>query len=43
VLAEGGETEAELVAMFNYQEMVEYRAQINCYADRRPEVYGILL
>jgi predicted amidohydrolase len=43
VLAEGGETEAELVATFNYQDMVEYRAQINCYADRRPEVYGILL
>ena len=43
VLAEGGETETELIATFDYQEMVEYRAQINCYEDRRPEVYGELL
>ncbi|MGK2906962.1 MAG: carbon-nitrogen family hydrolase [Desulfuromonadales bacterium] len=43
VLAEGGETETELVATFNYQEMVDYRTQIRCYHDRRPEVYGTLL
>jgi len=43
VLAEGGETETELIATFDYQEMVEYRAQINCYEDRRPEIYGELL
>ncbi len=43
VLAEGGETDTELVAMFDYQEMVDYREQIRCYDDRRPEVYGKLL
>ncbi len=42
VLAEGGETDIELVAMFDYQEMVDYREQIRCYDDRRPEVYGKL-
>jgi omega-amidase len=42
VLAEGGEAEAELIASFDYQEMVDYRAQIRCYDDRRPEVYGKL-
>lgn len=42
VLAEGGETDAELVATFDYQEMVDYRSQIRCYDDRRPEVYGKL-
>ena len=42
VLAEGGETETELVATFDFQEMAEYRAQIRCYDDRRPEVYGKL-
>ena len=43
VLAEGGETDTELVATFDYQEMLDYRAQIRCYDDRRPEVYGKLL
>jgi omega-amidase len=42
VLAEGGEVDAELIATFNYQEMVDYRAQIRCYHDRRPEIYGTL-
>ena len=42
VLAEGGETETELIATFDYQEMLDYRAQINCSEDRRPEVYGKL-
>jgi len=42
VLAEGGESEAELIASFDYQEMVDYRAQIRCYHDRRPEIYGTL-
>ncbi len=42
VLAEGGETDTELVATFDYQEMLDYRAQIRCYDDRRPEVYGTL-
>jgi len=43
VLAEGGETDAELLAVFDYQEMLDYRAQIRCYDDRRPDVYGKLL
>jgi omega-amidase len=42
VLAEGGETDTELVACFDYQEMTDYRTQIRCYDDRRPEVYGKL-
>lgn len=42
VLAEGGEVDTELVASFDYQEMVDYRAQIRCYDDRRPEIYGML-
>jgi predicted amidohydrolase len=42
VLAEGGETDAELIATFDYQEMVDYRTQIRCYEDRRPEIYGTL-
>ena len=43
VLAEGGDKDVELIADFDYQEMVDYRAQIRCYVDRRPEVYGKLL
>lgn len=43
VLAEGGETDAVPLATFDYQEMFDYRAQIRCYDDRRPEVYGKLL
>ena len=43
VLAEGGATDAEVIATFDYREMHEYREQIRCYADRRPEVYGKLL
>ena len=42
VLAEGGETDVELIATFDYAEMVDYRSQICCYDDRRPEVYGQL-
>ena len=42
VLAEGGEEDVELVADFDYQEMVDYRSQIRCYDDRRPEIYGAL-
>ena len=43
ILAEGGATDTELIATFDYQEMVDYRAQIRCYHDRRPEIYGTLL
>ncbi len=42
VLAEGGETDTELIATFDAQEMIDYRAQIRCYDDRRPEIYGTL-
>jgi len=42
VLAEGGQVDEELIATFDYQEMVDYRAQIRCYDDRRPEIYGKL-
>ncbi len=43
VLAEGGETDTELIATFDYAEMAEYRQQIRCAYDRRPEIYGTLL
>lgn len=43
VLAEGGEIDTELVATFDFQEMADYREQIRCYHDRRPEIYGKLL
>ena len=42
ILAEAGERDTELVAPFDFEEMVNYRAQIRCYQDRRPEVYGTL-
>jgi predicted amidohydrolase len=43
VLAEAGETDSELLATFDYQEMLDYREQIRCFDDRRPEIYGTLL
>ncbi|MEJ2519792.1 MAG: carbon-nitrogen family hydrolase [Desulfuromonadales bacterium] len=43
VLAEGGEEDVDLIATFNAQEMHDYRDQIRCFDDRRPEVYGTLL
>jgi len=43
VLAEGGETDTVLTASFDRQEMKNYREQIHCFTDRRPEVYGTLL
>jgi len=42
VLAEGGESEVELYADFDPEEMAGYRNQIPCYRDRRPDVYGKL-
>ncbi len=42
VLAEGGESDCELIAEFDFEEMDAYRAQIRCYRDRRPEIYGTL-
>jgi predicted amidohydrolase len=42
VLAEGGERDVELTALFDFEEMVNYRSQIRCYQDRRPDVYSSL-
>ena len=42
ILAEGGETETELCALFDFGEMISYRSQILCFDDRRPEIYGTL-
>ncbi|PLX83252.1 MAG: carbon-nitrogen family hydrolase [Desulfuromonas sp.] len=42
VLAEAGETDAELSAQFDFEEMANYRFQIPCFKDRRPEIYGSL-
>lgn len=42
VLAEAGETDTELCAVFDFAEMATYREQIRCFSDRRPEIYGTL-
>lgn len=42
ILAEGGESDTELTALFDFEEMATYRFQIPCFRDRRPEVYGAL-
>jgi len=42
ILAEKEECNAEIVATIDQQEMVTYRKQIQCYTDRRPEIYGKL-
>jgi len=42
VLAEGEETDTELTAVFDLEEMIAYRSQIRCFHDRRPEIYGTL-
>lgn len=42
VLAEAGEIDQCLVAEFDFAEMEEYRQQIPCFRDRRPEIYGQL-
>lgn len=39
VLAEGGEEESELVAHLDMQVMTDWRAQIPCFNDRKPECY----
>ncbi len=43
VLAESDETDTELLVTFERAEMEEYRQQIRCFNDRRPEIYGTLL
>jgi len=42
VLAEGAEEDVVLTATFDFTEMEEYRRQIPCFRDRRPEIYGTL-
>ncbi|PKN12263.1 MAG: carbon-nitrogen family hydrolase [Deltaproteobacteria bacterium HGW-Deltaproteobacteria-4] len=42
VLAEAGEVATCLVTEFDFAEMEEYRQQIPCFRDRRPEIYGQL-
>jgi len=42
ILAEGGYQDTELTATFDFQELADYRRQIDCYRDRRPEIYGTL-
>jgi len=42
VLAEGGETDCELFAELNYEQIKDYRHQIPCFHDRRPDIYGTL-
>lgn len=42
VLAEGGEENCERIATFSHEELLQYRAQIPCFKDRRPEIYGTL-
>ena len=42
VLAEAGDTPAEITARFRFEEMAKYRYQIPCFRDRRPEIYGTL-
>ncbi len=39
VLAEAGEEERELVAPLDMRAMADWRAQIPCFNDRRPELY----
>jgi len=42
VLAEGGEVDSELLARFDPRELDDYRSQIPCFRERRPEIYGTL-
>ena len=39
VLAESGEAEGEIYAQLDMQAMTDWRAQIPCFNDRRPELY----
>jgi omega-amidase len=39
VLAEGGEAGCEIAAPLDMQSMADWRAQIPCFNDRRPELY----
>jgi predicted amidohydrolase len=39
IMAEAGETEREISAQLDMQAMSDWRAQIPCFSDRRPELY----
>jgi predicted amidohydrolase len=39
LLAEAGEEQTEIIAPLDMQEMAQWRAQIPCFNDRRPELY----
>ncbi len=39
VLAESGESEGEIFAQLDMQTMIDWRAQIPCFNDRKPECY----
>ena len=39
VLAEAGEREGEIIAPLDMQAMSDWRAQIPCFSDRKPELY----
>lgn len=39
VVAEAGETVCEISAALDLQQMIDWRAQIPCFNDRRPELY----
>src|SRR5512133_109931 len=39
VVAEAGETQGEIAAQLDMQSMADWRAQIPCFNDRRPELY----
>jgi omega-amidase len=39
LLAEAGEEECELVATLDMQEITDWRAQIPCFNDRKPDLY----
>lgn len=42
ILAEGGEVDTVLTAEFDFEQLKNYRYQIPCFKDRRPDVYGKL-
>ena len=42
LLAEADDCATELVATCDFRELADYRAQITCFADRRPDIYGTL-
>jgi predicted amidohydrolase len=39
VLAEAGEEEGEVFSVLDMQTMIDWRSQIPCFNDRRPEKY----